>query len=191
MELINIKQKNSLNTCLNYLKQGKIVVLPTDTIYGFSCLATNLLAIEKIGKIKKRKNTSFIILVSDYRMLKKYSHLGDRQKGLIEKHLKKRNIYSFVLEAKNLNKPYPNKGSLAIRLPKSDFLIKLIAGLKIPIISTSLNLHKQKLIELENIESFFKNKKLKPDLVVIDKDSRKSKSSKIIDIRYNKIVKLR
>lgn len=191
MELINIESRHSLNIATQVLKKGGVTILPTDTIYGFSALADNLPAIEKIKKIKKRTKTSFIILVSSFQMLKKYCQLNQRQSKIIEDYLQKQSSYSFVLESKSLSKPYPNKGSLAVRLPKFDFLTKMIEKLKMPIISTSLNLHQQELIEIKNIENFFKAKKLKPDLVVIDKKRKRARASNILDIRYNKIVKLR
>lgn len=191
MELINIESRHSLDIATQVLKKGGVAILPTDTIYGFSALADNLPAIEKIKKIKKRTKTSFIILVSSFQMLKKYCQLNKRQSKIIKDYLQKQSSYSFILESKSLSKPYPNNGSLAVRLPKFDFLTKMIEKLKMPIISTSLNLHKQELIEIKNIEIFFKLKKLKPDLVLVDKKREKTKASKILDIRANKIIKLR
>jgi L-threonylcarbamoyladenylate synthase len=191
MELINIQEKNALEQSIEFLKKGKVLVLPTDTIYGFSCIADNLKAIEKIKKIKKRKKSSFIILISSLEMIKQYCYLNTEQKNLIKKYLKKKSIYSFVLKAKSKQDPYPNNASLALRLPKSDFLIKIIKRINKPIISTSFNLHNQELVHIKNAENFFKKKRLKPDLILTKNNYKKTNASKIIDIRYNEIIRLR
>lgn len=185
MILIDINDKKADLLSIKYLKKGKIVVLPTDTIYGFSCLADDLKAISRIKKIKRRKKSSFIILVSDLKMLSKFC-LVDKDKALL---IKPGN--SFVLSARSRSKPYPNNGSLAIRLPKSKFLIKIIKRLNQPIISTSYNIHKQDLMKVSESEDFFKLKRNKPDLIIVDKKNSKKKPSKLFDIRGDKIIKLR
>ncbi len=191
MKLVYKEEAGTLEIALGHLRKGQVLVLPTDTIYGFSCLADNLPAINDIKRIKKRQKNSFIILISSIKMLKKYCFLNTKQEIIINSYLQKKAIYSFVLKSKNLNKPYSNDGSLAVRLPKSDFLIKIIEKLKKPIVSTSLNLHKQELIEIQNIEKFFKRKKLKPALVVVNNIKLGKLASKILDIRSNQIIKLR
>ena len=66
-------EKNNIIQITNSLKTGKVVVLPTDTLYGMSCLATNKKSIDKIYNLKKRdKNKAFIILISKLDDLKKF-----------------------------------------------------------------------------------------------------------------------
>jgi len=56
---------------VNFLKQGKVILCPTDTIWGLSCNALDEKAIQKIIEIKHRPdNKNFIILVSSFDMLK-------------------------------------------------------------------------------------------------------------------------
>ena len=64
----------------DYLKHGKVAILPTDTIYGLHCLATDRKAIQKIYKIKQRSTRKpLLILVSSLTMLKRYCYISKRQ----------------------------------------------------------------------------------------------------------------
>ena len=53
MQIIK-KEKINLKEIVKMIKQGKVLVFPTDTVYGLVCDATNKKAVEKIFKIKKR-----------------------------------------------------------------------------------------------------------------------------------------
>ena len=56
-----------------YLKQGKTILYPTDTVWGLGCDATNFEAVSNIYQLKNRVETkSLIVLVSSIHMLKKY-----------------------------------------------------------------------------------------------------------------------
>ena len=62
-----------VNKCCELLKQGKVIIYPTDTIWGIGCDATNPVAIEKIYKVKERsKGKGLIVLVDSIEMLKNY-----------------------------------------------------------------------------------------------------------------------
>ena len=55
------------------LKAGKVILYPTDTVWGLGCDATNPEAVAKIFQIKQRSESkSLIILVSDTEMLQHY-----------------------------------------------------------------------------------------------------------------------
>ncbi|MFA6171522.1 MAG: L-threonylcarbamoyladenylate synthase [Patescibacteria group bacterium] len=188
---VNLKkiQKNEIDRIVNFLNRGKVIVYPTDTIYGLGCLATDKKAIKKIYKIKKReKGKPMLILVSSLAMAKKYSRINKAQ----NKYLKKiwPGPVSVVLEKKR-GLPRELSGGLktqAMRLPKNDFLLKIIRKLGAPIISTSLNLSgKAPAKDVRGISRIFK--KEKPDLVV-DGGKLKGRSSKLIDLRDVKNIKI-
>mgnify|MGYP003325880757 CR=1 FL=1 len=62
MKRLNIKQ---IDEIVEVITSGGIVALPTDTIYGFSCLATNNEAIKRLCSLKNRDDgKQFILLVS-------------------------------------------------------------------------------------------------------------------------------
>lgn len=183
-----IKNKE-IDLIVNYLNSGKVIAYPTDTIYGLGCVATSRKAINKIHKIKKSKKP-FLILVSSLKMLEKYCHVDARQKRIMKRI---EEPTTFILKSKGKLPKELSGGTknLAVRLPQSNFLIKLIKKNGLPIVSTSLNISgKKPLDSVNNLEKYFK--KDKPDLVVNAGRLIRVKPSKIVDIRdINKIKILR
>jgi L-threonylcarbamoyladenylate synthase len=123
------------------LKSGKTILYPTDTVWGIGCDATNEEAVQKIIKIKKRaEGNSFIILVDSWHMVERYTpefhavcyELGDlAEKPLTIVYPNAKNIAPSALAS---------DGSIGIRITKDPFCIKLIKGMRKPLISTSANL---------------------------------------------------
>ncbi len=197
MEIISVVNDSDLKVVINKLKLGQVGVILSDTIYGLSCIVDNREAVDKIYQIKKRnKNKSFLILVGDFRMLKKYFLYNKKQEDVLKKYWLdiKKHPGTFILSPKKylikfLNIKF-NKG-VGVRLPKNDFLIKIIKSLKQPIISTSCNLSGQKnLNNYKEIISFFNNISDKPDFLIRFKNIKpKRKASQIFDIRNNENIK--
>ena len=176
------------------LKAGKIFVLPTDTIYGLSCIATNKAAVSKIFSIKNRKkNKPFITLVSSISMATRYAKM---EKGVLE-NIKiiwqDKRPTTIILPAK-IKFPdgvLSSDGNISLRLPKSEFLIKMIRRLGVPIISTSLNRSGDKPFRnVKNLEKVF-TKKLSPDFVLNSGPSLNTKPSSILDLSQGGIKVIR
>jgi len=130
-----------LRQALIVLIKGGIILYPTDTIWGLGCDATNQDAVEKIFKIKKRRESkSLIILVNGFTMLERYVKNIPEVAGEIldvsDKPLTV--IYS---EGKNLAPGVCSEdGSVGIRVCNDDFCNELITRFRKPVISTSANL---------------------------------------------------
>ncbi len=214
MQTIKIKLNKitdkQIDLIVAYLKRGKVVAYPTDTVYGLGCLATNRKAITKVHKIKKQElKKPLLVLISDYKMLEEYCNVNKIQKEYLKKiwpiphpnlsppirrtGLARRGAFRPVTVVLKLKKKMPKEltdglKTLAVRLPKSKFLIKIIKKLGEPIVSTSLNLVGQPLLnDVSKLDQYFKNEK--PDLV-IDAGFIKSKPSKLIDIREINNIKI-
>ena len=79
-------KKQEIDLIADYLKQGKVVVLPTDTLYGLSCVATNKKGIAKIHKIKKSSSKKpLLVLIKGYCMLKDYAKVSKKQEEYLRK----------------------------------------------------------------------------------------------------------
>ena len=130
-----------INKSIQHLKNGKVILCPTDTIWGLSCDATNFSAVEKIYDIKGRsKEKSFIVLVSSLKML---MHYVEEVSLDIEKISSKydKPVTIIYPKAKNLAKNVVAKnGSIAIRIIKDGFTKKMIEQFGKPIVSTSANI---------------------------------------------------
>lgn len=181
-------QKKYFELIYSCLKKGGVIALQTDTIYGLSCLASNRQAIKRIREIKGREDSkAFLVLVSSLEMIKNIAYLNKEQ----AEYLKKNKIFekkptTVIL---NLKKKFPpellaDKGmkKIALRLPKSQFLIKMIGALNEALVSTSLNISGAKNINNpDNIKKVFPANRL-PDLVINSGICRKRKSSSLIDL---------
>jgi len=122
------------------LKKGKILLYPTDTIWGIGCDATNSRAITKIYKLKGRSESKgMIVLLDDQKKLKEFV----KEVPLIAHDLIENSKTPLTIVypgAMNLAKNViANDGSIAIRIVKEDYCSELIKRLGKPIISTSAN----------------------------------------------------
>ena len=168
---------------VDFLKKGKVILCPTDTIWGLSCNAFDENAIQKIIEIKHRPdNKNFIILVSSFDMLKKFV----------------KNIPSLAFKIENeSDKPvtiiYPDPvdlpgilinedNTIAVRLVRHNFCKEVINLLKTPIVSTSANTSgNPSPINFENIDAAIK---MAVDYIVTSRYENNSshKASKIVKI---------
>ena len=129
-----------VNKCCDLLKEGKVIIYPTDTIWGIGCDATNYDAVEKIYKVKERsKGKGLIVLVDSIEMLKDYvNNLPPIAPDIIR--AAKNPLSVIYSESKGLAKNVSSDSSICIRVVDNDFCKALIGKLGRPITSTSANL---------------------------------------------------
>ncbi|MFA8299609.1 MAG: L-threonylcarbamoyladenylate synthase [Hyphomicrobiales bacterium] len=133
--------EKELKKTIQYLKQGKVILYPTDTVWGIGCDATNSRAIQKIYNIKKREETkSMIILVDSIEMLRDY--VQDVPDVAVELNQSISDPLTVIYpKAKGLaSNLIADDGTIAIRVVKHDFCKDIIKGLGKPIVSTSANI---------------------------------------------------
>jgi L-threonylcarbamoyladenylate synthase len=136
--------KSDLDQALAVLKNGGVILYPTDTVWGLGCDATNEAAVDKINQIKGRaSDKSFIILLDTDSKIQSYvSEVPDVAYDLIE--YAENPLTVIFSNAKNLAKNAINKdGSIGIRVVKHEFCKQLLQRFRKPIVSTSANLSGQ------------------------------------------------
>lgn len=186
---INKITEEQIDLIIDYLKRGRVLAYPTDTVYGLGCDARNALAINQINKIKGQKGSKpLLILISDFKMLKKYCFTNLEQTEYLKKAwpgpvtviLKRRpNLPSELTGGLN---------SLAVRLPANEFLIKIISQAGFPIVSTSLNKTGQPpLSSTKNLAEHFE---ILPDLALDAGTIAGAKPSKLVDLRDVKNIEV-
>lgn len=131
----------AIKKVVEVLKNGGLIIYPTDTVYGLGCDITNARALEKVAKIKgiklEKANLSFIC--SDL------SHISDYVKQIDTATFKllKRALpgpYTFILPGNNnLPKVFKNKKTVGIRVPDNNIIRTIVKELGNPIISTSIH----------------------------------------------------
>ncbi|OGE38521.1 threonylcarbamoyl-AMP synthase [Candidatus Daviesbacteria bacterium RIFCSPLOWO2_01_FULL_39_12] len=113
---------------VSILKNGGVVVMPTDTIYGIVGSALNLEVVEKIYKLRKRiLDKPMIILVGSIKDLGKFGiKLTQQQMDFLQNHWP--NPLSVVLPINDEKFKYLHRGknSLAFRMPKDEKLLDLL-----------------------------------------------------------------
>jgi L-threonylcarbamoyladenylate synthase len=130
-----------IDRTIKVLKDGGVILYPTDTIWGIGCDATNHRAVEKVYRIKKRKeNKSLIILVNGFEMLGQYVDKVPDIAGDLFNSIDKP-VTVIYDSARNLPKNVGSSdGTIAIRIVKDEFCSRLIGEFGRPVISTSANI---------------------------------------------------
>jgi tRNA threonylcarbamoyl adenosine modification protein (Sua5/YciO/YrdC/YwlC family) len=141
--MIEINRDNpeypGIKTAVDTLKRGGVIVYPTDTIYGFGCDIFNKAAIEKIIKIKQKKNQQMSFICADLTEISKFALVSDQAYRFMKRLLP--GPYTFVFKASKFvpKEIIPDKKTVAIRIPDSKICLELVKKLGNPIISTSVN----------------------------------------------------
>ncbi|PLX12396.1 MAG: threonylcarbamoyl-AMP synthase [Marinilabiliales bacterium] len=133
--------KEEINRALEILINGGIILMPTDSIWGLACDATNQEAIEKIYAIKKKTDhKAMLILLSNANRLYQYiKDIPDIAWELIDNSVKPLTI--IYPNAKNLPESIMGTDkSIGIRIVDEPFCNQLLERFKKPIVSTSANI---------------------------------------------------
>ncbi len=133
--------KEQIQAALKILKEGGIILYPTDTVWGIGCDATNEEAVKKVFALKQRNDSkSLITLAADMDMVAAYVKDIPEMAEVLES-VSDKPLTIIYPQAINLADNVPAEdGSIAIRIPKNDFCIGLIRRLGKPIVSTSANI---------------------------------------------------
>lgn len=143
-ELIRIYEENpnpkEIKRVVDALRDGALIIYPTDTIYGLGCDITNTAALEKIAQVRgvKLEKANFSFICENLSNLSDYVRQIDTQTFRILK----RNLpgpYTFILPGNNnLPAVFRKKKTVGIRIPDNNICRALVAGLGNPIVSTSI-----------------------------------------------------
>ncbi len=171
-----------LTTHIEKLRDGGIILYPTDTIWGVGCDATNEQACQRIANLKGRSDDkSFVLLADGFPMIQKY--IPDFPEVCYD-------LADFA--TKPLTIIYPNAkglapsvlakdGSVGIRITNDPICVKLIRAMRKPLVSTSANLTGDSApLEFKDIHS---NITKGVDAIVEDRlKEKRMKASQIIKI---------
>ena len=171
------------------IKEGKVIICPTDTVYGLIADATNKKSVEKIFKIKKRsRNKPLPIFVKDLKTAKKLALINKNQEKFFKKAWPGK--ITVVLKRKEGKQIYGiDKKTIALRVPNYKLVNILLKKLKCPLIGTSANISgKPASTEIKEVLKQFTlrrgsgQEKYQPDLVIDTGNLPKSRPSLVIDL---------
>ena len=149
-------QQRYINKAVKVLKDGGVIIYPTDTVYGIGCDIFNKDALERIFIIKNDGITKlFSFVCSDLKDIAKYAKVSDYAYRTMKRLLP--GPYTFILPAAKQvpKKLWTKRKTVGIRIPDHEIALKLVAELGNPIVSTSTTNRKGQLIldplEIKNI----------------------------------------
>lgn len=132
-------QMRLIKKAVDALRNGGIIIYPTDTVYGLGCDLTNKKGIERIYEIKKRdKKKPLSFICSDLKHISQYAKVTDYAYKMMKRFLP--GPYTFILEASRLVPKIilPKRQTTGIRVPDNNICLALVRELGQPIISTSV-----------------------------------------------------
>ena len=149
-------QLRYINKAVSVLKDGGVIIYPTDTVYGIGCDIFNKNALERIFTIKNDSKL-FSFVCSDLKDISRYAKVSDYAYRTMRRLLP--GAYTFILPAAKLvpKKLWSKRKTVGIRVPNNPISMKLVKELGNPIISTSTTNRKGDIIydpfEIRNIFS--------------------------------------
>jgi L-threonylcarbamoyladenylate synthase len=127
--------------CLEVLKNGGLILYPTDTIWGIGCDATNEAAVNKVYRLKRRSDEkAMIVLVADEKELLRFVTQPDLRVFDYLKNVPKPTTVIYDGAVGLANNLIGEDGSIAIRICRDEFCNQLIERFCRPIVSTSANI---------------------------------------------------
>ena len=179
-----------INYALNTLKEGGLILYPTDTVWAIGCDGQNSDAVDKLFKLKQRHDgKALICLVADDRMLKKYvKKIPEIAYDILD--VSDHPITIVYDDAQNVAKNLIAKdNTIAIRIPDDDFCFQLLRKFNRAIVSTSANISNMPIPK--SFKEISKEVLKGVDYVVnLHKEKNCNKPSSIIKLSNSGVVKI-
>jgi len=130
---------NRIRRIVEVLRNGGVIIIPTDTLYAFACDIFNQPGVETISKIKnkdlRKSNLSFVC--NEISQISEYAKMDDTAFKLIKKNLP--GPFTFILEGSSrLPKLFKNKKVVGIRMPKNNIVMEIVRELGNPLMTSSV-----------------------------------------------------
>ncbi len=174
----------AISEAVKFLEAGKIIVYPTDTIYGLGCDALNEGAVKKIFAIKKRDaGKPLSVMVKNISQIKEIA-FADREKEKIAASVFP-GPYTLIFPGpRNVPKIITGgQNSIGIRIPDNLITKNISQRFKNPIVATSVNLSgEEPLNDPFKIAEYFKNKDFAPDLILDCGKIKNARPSIVVDL---------
>ena len=131
-----------VNKVVEILKNGGIIIYPTDTVYGMGCDINNSKGVEKVARIKgvKADKADFSFIFSSLSTLSEFTKdMNNSTFKILKQYLP--GPYTFILKASNkVPKIFKNKKkTIGIRIPDNNIITSIVEELGNPIITTSIH----------------------------------------------------
>lgn len=160
------------------LKQGEIIVYPTDTVWGIGCDPFNQKAVDRLFKVKGKKENGVSILIKSKDLVSEYCNVNSKNLKIVEKLFP--GPVTLIMKSKvKFAKGVTRDGNIAVRVPNNDTAISLVENN--PIITTSANKHGRNIAKsLDEARKIFGN-----SCIYVEGEQPKGIESTIINLTKN------
>ena len=168
----------SIDKARKALRDGKIIVYPTDTVWGMGCDPFNQKAIDHLFTVKGKKMDGLSIMFSNKKGIYDSCEINKKAKKIIEEFLP--GPITLILKSKkDFAKGVTRNGNIAVRLPLNRTSMDLAKDM--PVVTTSANLHGERIAEdIEEAKEIFGK-----SCYFLDGEKPKGIESTIIDLTEN------
>lgn len=131
--------ENQIQETVEILKDGGIVLIPTDTLYAVACDALNPKAIDKVCKLKgiNPEKTNLSILCNDISMVSEYAKFDNYAFKLMKENTP--GPFTFIFRAaSSLPRAFKGRKTVGVRIPDNEAVAKIVEALGNPLLSTSI-----------------------------------------------------
>jgi tRNA threonylcarbamoyl adenosine modification protein (Sua5/YciO/YrdC/YwlC family) len=136
-----------INKAINVLKDGGVIIYPTDTVYGIGCDIFNKQALDRVKDMKSNPDIKLLSFICpDLKNISKYAKVSDYAYKTMKRLLP--GPYTFILPASKEvpKKLWSKRKTVGIRIPDHKVALKIVEGLGNPIVSTSTTTRKGELL---------------------------------------------
>lgn len=188
MRTLKINSEGVIEKAAGLILKGKVLVSPTDTVYGLLADATNEKAIKKLLKIKKReKGKPIPIFIENIEMAKKLAEISKSQEKFLKKVWPGKVTVVFKRKNKLPKVLFAKEKTIGLRIPNYKLVNKILERLNRPLTGTSANISGlPPSTKIKNVIKQFQDKKFQPDLILNAGNLKPSKPSKVIDLTGSK-----
>jgi L-threonylcarbamoyladenylate synthase len=180
--------KSDLSKCIKALRNGDVIVYPTDTLYALGADIFNNDAVKKIFKLKKRpSNNPLPIAISNVNEIEKIAILNNKAKRIAEQFLPGSLTLVLNKKSSNLKTVTADLNKIAVRIPDNDVALDLLSQSG-PLTVTSANIHGKKTPYVINEIKMQFNKDV---AVYLDYGRLDGEASTIVDLTSEKPIILR
>lgn len=125
---------------IKVLRDGGLIIYPTDTVYAIGCDALNVRAVERICKMKgvNPQKSNLSIICSDFSNLSEYARVSNAAYKLMKRNLP--GPFTFILPTSSrLPKIYKDRKEVGVRVPDNNIILTLVRALGNPILTMSVH----------------------------------------------------
>lgn len=193
--MIAVKEKDAnIDEIIKILESGGLVVFPCETVYGIGCDCLNTDAVKKLTEYKLRPlGKPYAIMASNKNMARKYVTINQTAENLYDKFLPGPLTIISTGKHKTAIGVESGTGTLGVRIPDYQFLLKLITKFGRPIVATSANASykKRPYAVTDILENISDKQKNLIDLIIDAGELPRNEPSTVIDTTLDDLLVLR